>query len=230
MKTVVFFDIDGTLLRSGGAGKLAMLTAVQKAFGVEPAPTEVPFSGRTDRAIMRDLLKVHGIEFTPEHLRKLVHAYLEVLPDCLRRMSGRVLPGVCELLDRLQQMDNVAVGLLTGNLRQGARVKLGHFGLAERFAFGGFGDEHLDRNAVARDAWLEAQRHLNGQCSPERIWVIGDTPLDIECARFIGARVLAVATGTHSLEQLQAHQPDLVLPDLTHCHAWLESIAASHPG
>lgn len=224
MKTVVFFDIDGTLLRSGGAGKLAMLTAVQEAFGVSRAPVDVPFSGRTDRAIMRDLLHAHQVPFTEENFHRLVQAYLRLLPDCLHQMSGRVLPGVVELLDALQSLSHVAVGLLTGNLRRGAEAKLGYFSLFERFAFGGFGDHHEERNAVACEAIVAAQQHLNGLCSPERVWVIGDTPLDIQCARFIGARVLAVATGTHSLEELQACRPDLALPDLSHYQVLLECL------
>ncbi|MCS7159388.1 MAG: haloacid dehalogenase-like hydrolase [Gemmatales bacterium] len=224
MKTVVFFDIDGTLLRSGGAGKLAMMTAVQEAFGVAPTPVEVPFSGRTDRAIMRDLLHAHKIEFTSDNFHRLVETYLQLLPECLQRMTGRVLPGVLELLQALERLDHVAVGLLTGNLRRGAQTKLGYFGLAERFPFGGFGDVHFDRNSVARDALAAAQCFLNGSCAPERIWVIGDTPLDIECARHIGARVLAVATGTHTLEQLAAHQPDLLLSDLRQYELLLERL------
>lgn len=224
MKTVVFFDIDGTLLRSGGAGKLAMLTAVQEAFGVGPAPIEVPFSGRTDRAIMRDLLHAHQLPFVPENFHRLVEAYLQLLPDCLQRMAGRVLPGVLDLLASLQRRENVAVGLLTGNLRRGAQVKLGHFGLAELFPFGGFGDDHLDRNAVARDAILAAQRYLDGQGSFEHIWVVGDTPLDIQCARYIGGKVLAVATGTHSLEELQGYQPDLALRDLSQYEVFLDKL------
>ncbi|MCS7166930.1 MAG: HAD family hydrolase [Gemmatales bacterium] len=224
MKTVVFFDIDGTLLRSGGAGKLAMLTAVQQAFQVNPAPVEVPFSGRTDRAILRDLLRAHGIDFTPENFERVVDVYLRILPDCLQRMAGRVLPGVLDLLDALERRDGVVIGLLTGNLRRGAQTKLGHFGLAERFPFGGFGDQYFDRNDVAREAVRAAQQYLNGSCAPDRIWVVGDTPLDIACARHIGARVLAVATGTHSVEQLQAHRPDLLLQDLTQYELLLEHL------
>jgi phosphoglycolate phosphatase len=106
------------------------------------------------------------------------------------------------------------VGLLTGNVRAGARVKLGHFGLYDHFAFGGFGDHHLDRDEVAREALAEVERRFNGRHSPERIWVVGDTPLDIRCARAIGARAVAVATGWHSEEELTAHGPDLFLTDL----------------
>ncbi|GBD37726.1 Phosphoglycolate phosphatase [bacterium HR36] len=224
MQAIVFFDIDGTLLRSGGAGKLAMETAICETFAVPPAGVRIPYSGRTDRAIIRDLMQAHGVPITEENFQRFVQTYLRLLPECLQRMQGRVLPGVLELLDHLQSRFGYAVGLLTGNLRSGARTKLGHFGLAERFAFGGFEDQHYERDAVARDALAAAHSYLNGRYDPSRIWVVGDTPLDIQCARSIGARVLAVATGTHSLEELLAYQPDLALPDLSHYPVFLEQI------
>src|SRR5207302_7838486 len=131
------------------------------------------------------------------------------------RMKGRVLPGIADLLAHLRQRDQVAVGLLTGNVRAGAQVKLGHFGLFEHFSFGGFGDHHFDRDDVAREALAAVRAHVHPEVTPDRIWVIGDTPLDVRCARAIGANVLAVATGTHTLAELAAAAPDLVLKDLS---------------
>jgi phosphoglycolate phosphatase-like HAD superfamily hydrolase len=119
------------------------------------------------------------------------------------------------LLERLRGCEKSAVGLLTGNVRAGARVKLGHFDLYHHFAFGGFGDDHLCRNDVAREALAAVQRHLNGDFAADRIWVIGDTPLDIRCARAIGARVAAIGTGFHALDELASEQPDLLLADLS---------------
>jgi phosphoglycolate phosphatase-like HAD superfamily hydrolase len=115
----------------------------------------------------------------------------------------------------------VAVGLLTGNIRAGARVKLGHFGLFDYFAFGGFGDIHHDRDEVAREALAETHRHLGRTVPGERIWVVGDTPLDIRCARAIGARAVAVVTGWHPREELAACSPDLLLNDLSEAKALL---------
>src|SRR5262249_8462247 len=106
------------------------------------------------------------------------------------------------------------LGLLTGNIRAGAQAKLGHFGLDHYFGFGGFGDHHLDRDDVAREAYDAVHRNHNGSVVRERIWVIGDTPLDIRCARTIGVRVAAVATGWHSLAELEAEGPDLLFADL----------------
>lgn len=212
---VCLFDIDGTLLSSGGAGKAALEAALLEEFGLTALLAQVPYSGRTDRAIIRDLLRVHAIEEGPDCWQRLVAGYLRRLPDCLRRHQGRVLPGIQALLDGLAVREDVAVGLLTGNIRAGARTKLGHYGLEHYFAFGGFGDEHWERDDVAREALEVVRRHLNGRAVPERIWVIGDTPLDVQCARAIGARVAAVATGWHGRDELAAARPDLLLDDLS---------------
>jgi phosphoglycolate phosphatase-like HAD superfamily hydrolase len=212
---VFLFDIDGTLISSGGAGKAALESALASEFGRHELKGKVPYSGRTDRAIIRDLLALNGIDETPETLRRLLAAYLAHLPSSLASSAGKVLPGIAELLARLCADDTKVVGLLTGNVRHGARVKLGHFGLFHHFAFGGFGDEHFCRNDVAREALTAVQKHLGHAVAADRIWVIGDTPLDIECARAIGARVVAVGTGWHSLDELSAARPDLLLADLS---------------
>lgn len=218
---IILFDIDGTLLASGGAGKLALETAFTEDFGVE-LRIHVPYSGRTDRAIVRELFEVHGVAHTPANLEKILAGYLRRLPACLERLKGRVLPGINGLLARLSQHERVAVGLLTGNVRAGAKVKLGHFGLFEHFAFGGFGDHHYDRDDVAREALAAVRDHVHPHVTPDRIWVIGDTPLDVRCARAIGARALAVATGNHTLEELAAAAPDLLLKDLADPEPFLE--------
>jgi phosphoglycolate phosphatase-like HAD superfamily hydrolase len=221
---VCLFDIDGTLLSSGGAGKVAVETALAEEFAVT-VRSEVPYSGRTDRAIVRDLFRLHGIEETPENLRLLVEGYLQRLPACLAAHKGRVLPGIVHLLQHLAERATVAIGLLTGNIRAGARAKLGHFDLERFFAFGGFGDLHFDRDDVAREALEAVHVHLDGAVVHERIWVIGDTPLDIQCARSIGVRVAAVATGWHTLAELEAAQPDLLLADLADPEPLLERLS-----
>ena len=192
-----------------------MEAALASEFGVSDSADHVPFSGRTDRAIARDLFGLRGIEDSPENWRRFVRGYLGHLPGFLARYQGLVLPGIAELLEKLAARRDVAVGLLTGNIRDGARLKLGHYGLYHHFAFGGFGDQHLDRDAVARDALAAVHSHCNGSVDCGRIWVIGDTPLDIRCARAIGARAVAVGTGWHALEDLAAERPDLVLADLS---------------
>lgn len=209
---ICLFDIDGTLLSSGGAGKAALEGALTEDFGIE-LRAQVPYSGRTDRAIVRELLDAHDIPNTPANVDKIFTGYLKRLPEKLRTHRGRVLPGVEDLLIKLRQRPDVALGLLTGNVRAGAQAKLGYFGLFDHFPFGGFGDHHFDRDDVAREALNDVHRHLGKPVSCEQIWVIGDTPLDVRCARAIGARVIAVATGIHTLEDLAATSPDLLLAD-----------------
>src|SRR4051794_33883483 len=133
--TVLLFDIDGTLLSSGGAGKAAMEAALLAEFGLPSITARVPYSGRTDRAIGRDLLTEHGVVATEDNLQRLHLAYLRSLPRYLHSHPGRVLPGVAELMRELAGRPGVAVGLLTGNIREGARLKLGHYGLDQHFAF-----------------------------------------------------------------------------------------------
>lgn len=210
---VCLFDIDGTLLASGGAGRAALEASFTEEFGVA-LREHIPYSGRTDRAIARDLLTMHQVEDSHANREKLVAGYLARLPEKLNTCQGRVLPGILELLQTLRSRRDVAIGLLTGNIRAGARVKLGHFQLFDNFAFGGFGDHHYDRDDVAREALAQTHTHLGKPVDPNRIWVIGDTPLDVQCARAIGANVLAVATGVHTCEQLRASAPNLTLQDL----------------
>lgn len=222
MTDVFLFDIDGTLLLSGGAGKAALEDALAEEFGMRGTIEKLSLSGRTDRAIVTDLLRASGLEDSPENHRRLIAAYLRHLPGCLTRLRGQVLPGVVALLEALRIRENTAVGLLTGNTRAGAGIKLGHFGLAGHFAFGGYGDEHHDRDEVAREALEAVRRLLGGGLDPRRVRVIGDTPHDVRCARAIGARAVAVATGWHGREELRACAPDVLLDDLRDCAALLE--------
>ncbi len=210
---ICLFDIDGTLLASGGAGKAALESAFTEEFQIE-LRHKVPYSGRTDRAIVRDLLRLHDVEETPLTLDRLLRAYLQRLPASLNAHRGCVLPGIHPLLEHLQARRDCAVGLLTGNVRAGAKAKLGHFKLDGHFRFGGFGDDHFDRDDVARAALAAVHEELGPEVQPEQIWVIGDTPLDVRCARAIGAKVAAVATGVHSFDELIASEPDVALRDL----------------
>src|SRR5690606_26653327 len=148
-----------------------------------------------------------GIDDRPEHWDRFRTEYLRHLPELLVQRSGAVLPGIRAILDRLESRDDVLLGLLTGNTRKGAEIKLAHYGLEQYFGFGGFGDEHLDRIDVAREALALAQGRLAKPVDPDRVWVIGDTPGDVRCGRAIGARVVAVATGDSSHAELAATNP-----------------------
>jgi phosphoglycolate phosphatase-like HAD superfamily hydrolase len=212
---ILLFDIDGTLVRTGGAGKAAMEAGLRTAFGVAEIRDEVPYSGRTDRAIGRDMLAVHGIEPSIDNQFQLQEAYLSQLPVSLAQYGGIVCPGIEDLLRMLHNRERVVLGLLTGNIRRGAKHKLGHFGLWDYFVCGGFGDEHYDRDDVARMAIAEVAAHIGGAVNSKDVWVIGDTPLDVQCARAVGAKVVAVATGWHPREELASHKPDFLLDDLS---------------
>lgn len=212
---IILFDIDGTLVRTGGAGKFAMEAALVSAFGVAELRDAVTYSGRTDTAITRDLLRVHGIDPTTENQRKLRDEYLSHLPNSLKTKGGSVCPGVPELLAAIRGKPGVVLGLLTGNVRAGAMHKLDYFQLWDFFVCGGFGDDHHDRDDVARSALAGAVAHVGRDVDPSDVWVIGDTPLDVSCARAIGANAVAVATGWHPVEELAGCAPDLLFADLS---------------
>jgi phosphoglycolate phosphatase len=211
---ILLFDIDGTLVRTGGAGKAAMEAALREGFGVPEIRDVVPFGGRTDPAIGHDLLTVHGHNATPDNVTRLTQYYLERLPAALHKNGGEICPGIRELLVELQPKSNVTLGLLTGNVRAGAEKKLSHFGLWDYFRFGGFGDDHTDRDDVARSAMRAAANHTE-RIDPSEVWVIGDTALDIKCARAIGAKAVSVATGWVPLDELRTYSPDFAFEDLS---------------
>ena len=213
---ILLFDIDGTLIDSGGAGKLAMESALLAEFGVTVGDRPIPYAGRTDAAIISDLLQAHELEVTPKNIQRFLVAYLEHLPVCLTQRQGQALPGVRPLLEALQGRSDVLLALLTGNVEAGATNKLRHFDLQHYFECGGFADNLVERNDVARAARKRAEQHLGREIDETvTLWVIGDTPHDVTCGRSIGARVLAVATGSHSVAQLQSAEPDHVVSDLT---------------
>lgn len=220
---VLLFDIDGTLIDAGGAGQAAMEASIAAEFGANRPVTGISTAGRTDRAIAIDLFQFHGIDVNEDHWSRYLKSYFRLLPNALQSRPGVILPGVPALLGQLQRRGDVQLGLLTGNFAEGARLKLTHYGLDHHFPFGGFGDAHLDRDDVARDALRKVQtRHPGVQ--PDRIWVIGDTPSDIRCGKAIGAKVVAVATGMFPANELKAHQPDILLNDLSEAGFWLQTI------
>jgi phosphoglycolate phosphatase-like HAD superfamily hydrolase len=220
---VLLFDIDGTLIRSGGAGKAAMEGGLTKAFGITEIQDVVPYGGRTDEAIVRDLLRVHGIEVTPENIVKLQQAYQNALQETLHSQRGEVCRGILELMPRLTSSNTVTLGLLTGNVRSGAERKLLHYNLWHYFPFGGFADDTHDRSEVARRAVREAEKHLGREVERNRVWVIGDTPHDVKCARDVNARAVAVGTGWHSMEELAASNPDFLVEDLSQATELLQA-------
>ncbi len=214
--SIVLFDIDGTLISTGGAGKVAFAETFHELFGVAEISSNVGFAGRSDRAIAEELMRVHGIEVTSENWQRFTTAFLPRLKQVLPRSAGEILPGVLTLLDKLAAMEHVTLGLLTGNIAAGAKAKLSHYQLFDRFQFGGYGDDWTDRSDIAIAALGAAKLHLNGAGKAgEKVIVIGDTPADVRCARAIDAFAVAVATGGATMEQLAASKPDLLVADLT---------------
>ncbi|MFP6612068.1 MAG: HAD hydrolase-like protein [Pirellulales bacterium] len=211
---VCLFDIDGTLIRSGGAGQKAFKAALSAEFGIGQFNGGVAFSGRTDRAIVRDFFMLSGVSDSAEAWQRFETAYLRQLPLTLASSDGTVLPGVKSLLADLDRHAAVELGLLTGNTAAGAKLKLSYYGLDHFFRFGGYGDDVLNRDAVARSALNVARQRINDQLRLDDVFVIGDTPLDVRCARAIGARAVAVCTGFSTAEELRASEPDLLLDDL----------------
>lgn len=222
----VLFDIDGTLLKTGGAGKHAFLETFLEDFNCQMPLDGIAFAGRSDRAIAEEIMEVTGLGATAENWQKFREGYLSRLSDKLTALEGEVLPGVHNLINSLEKYDHVLIGLLTGNLQEGAYKKLAHYEIDQHFEFGGFGDTHPDRNDIASDAKSAAIEYLStsGGNNLQKVMVIGDTLNDIRCARAIDAYAVAVATGGNSLEELQAQSPDLLLSDLSDHQCLIDEI------
>ncbi len=212
---LLLFDIDGTLITSGGAGESALADAVRTAFGIEFDLSGIEIAGRTDAAIARTILALLNREASPENISALLDAYLAGLKDRLTERAGRVMPGILRLLEMLKQRPNLTIALLTGNLSRGAELKLTHYGLWRFFECGAFADDHHDRNQLGPIATGRAAAARGVHYSPRDIFVIGDTPHDIACGQAIGAVTVAVATGNFTREQLEAHGADFVFDDLS---------------
>ncbi len=212
-KTLLLFDIDGTLIRGGGCGERSLRLAVRDTFGVEDDLHDIEIAGRTDTGIARQLLRKYGRAETDDAIGEILENYLRHLPVLLAETAGHLLPGVQALLALLQMRSDVVLALLTGNLERGAKHKLTHFGVWDCFAFGAYADDHHERNRLGPFA-LSRARERGHEFSPARTFIIGDTEHDISCARAIGAKAVAVATGNFSMEQLAQHKPDILLEDL----------------
>lgn len=218
----VLFDIDGTLVRCGGAGMEAMGQTIREVYGIQEIP-KVDAHGRTDHGIISELVEKTSLDLGGD-FSSFGSAYCERLPSFLKLRKGAVLPNVVPVLEQLNAAPNVVLGVLTGNLKEAANLKLDHFGLREYFLFGGFGDSFSDRNEVAKEAANAASDYLKTRFDPGKIWVIGDTPNDIRCARAINAKVLAVGTGGGIRETLESSDPDLFVEDLTDADQWLAGL------
>jgi phosphoglycolate phosphatase len=213
-KRLLLFDIDGTLIASGGAGEHALRLGIKDRFGIDEDFEGIEFAGRTDSRIVRQFFAKHSLPGTAEDTAALFESYLRHLAELIPQKVGRLLPGIVALLDALKPRSDVVLALLTGNLVRGAELKLTHYGLWHYFEFGAYADDHHDRNELGHFARTRATERHGVEFSPERIYVLGDTPHDIACARAIGAKAVAIATGQFSNAQLAAHAPDFLFDDL----------------
>jgi phosphoglycolate phosphatase-like HAD superfamily hydrolase len=224
MVRLVLFDIDGTLIRTGGAGVRAFAKVFDTEFGIREGFERLKFAGRTDLSLVREFLDYHNIPCTRANLDRFFELYAFWLDHILAQSKTEVCAGIPEALHTLKNLPQPPLlGLLTGNVRLGAEIKLRHFGLWDSFQTGAFADDHEDRDCIAAIARERGCRILQTELRPEQVLVVGDTPLDIRCARAIGAKVLAVATGGAKLEALLEHKPDWAAQDLrkVHLHAVL---------
>ena len=213
-KRLLLFDIDGTLIHSGGAGVHALIAAFRERFGITDDLRGIEIAGMTDSGIVTSILKKHNIPATTENVSAFLDSYVHFLS----------LEFPLELLEELKSRPHLVLALLTGNVSRGAQLKLEHYGVWHLFEFGAFADDHQDRNQLGSFARARAREKHGREFSASQIDVIGDTPRDIACGKAIGARTIAVATGKWSREQLAEHQPDFLIDDLSNVNEIIDTL------
>jgi phosphoglycolate phosphatase len=223
-KRLLLFDIDGTLIHSGGAGIHALMLAFRERFGIDDDLHDIEIAGMTDSGIVLSILNKHKIPATNENVSAFLDSYVHFLSLELPRRKGKLLPGVLELLERLKTRPHVVLALLTGNVSRGARLKLEHYGVWHFFEFGAFADDHRDRNELGRFARARAKEKHEQEFAASEIDVIGDTPRDIACGKALGARTIAVATGRWQRHELANHEPDFVIDDLSNVERIMDTL------
>lgn len=209
---LVLFDIDGTLVSTGGAGTRSMNLAFHELFGIPDAFRDIPMAGKTDPQIMKEGLKHHGLPYQDGNVEKMMNGYIKFLQREIDNPHRYLMPGISASLDLFEEM-KIPVGLLTGNLEKGAEIKLGAFGIYNCFIDGAFGSDHEDRDNLLPIA-IEKFAARGYKFRPEDCVIIGDTPRDVQCAKIHGAYCIAVATGPYSKEVLLATDADIVLDSL----------------
>ncbi|HEY5087121.1 MAG TPA: haloacid dehalogenase-like hydrolase [Gemmatimonadaceae bacterium] len=229
MQQLVLFDIDGTILHSGGAGRDAMEHALAATFGT-PGDPSMRYDGKTDKQIVRESMRAAGFSDRDIDARvdEAMALYVATLPSRLgdpKRGVG-MHPGIAALIEAVSRRAGCVLGLLTGNVEAGARLKLAAVGLDfDQFRINAFGSDNEVRGELPAIAHRRMQDAFGVALAGRDVIVIGDTPADIDCGRSLGARAIAVATGWYSVEDLKAHRPYAVFADLRDTEAVLEAIA-----
>jgi phosphoglycolate phosphatase-like HAD superfamily hydrolase len=227
VERLILFDIDGTLLSTRGAAARPFRRALEQVFGTSGPTSGYSFAGRTDPEIARDLLELGGIarERADERLEEVWEIYLEGLRDELTEREVTLLPGARSLVNALEAEPRAILGLLTGNVREGARLKLEAAGLDfQRFQVGAFGSDHADRPELPAVAIRRAEERFGHRFSGKAVVIIGDTPRDVACGAHLGVRTLAVATGSYTPQELAACRPDHVFETLEDTSAVMRAI------
>lgn len=224
---LLLWDIDGTLIRSGGAGERALVRAVRDVEKVDFDLREVDWAGRTDRQIAEMILDRLGRPATWEAAAAIIDAYLDHLPGEMHAKGGIILPGIASILEYVDGSQRFTQGLLTGNMERSAKTKLDYYHLSRYFVFGAFADDAIHRNDLGPHALRKAAEHHGIRFAGHQTCVIGDTPHDIACGKAIGARTLAVATGKYTEASLREHKPTAVFTDLSDTDAFFAILEES---
>ncbi|MBE3578011.1 MAG: HAD family hydrolase [Limnochordales bacterium] len=227
MRTLLLFDLDGTLLKSNGAGTRALNQAFKIYANIDDAIARVDWRGKPDTRIIAETLEVHGFEPSEKAIKEITKLYLQFIQEAVKKYPGELPPGIPALLEEARRRGNFLLALGTGNLEDGARAKLGVYDLNRFFPVGGFAEDGFDRAELIRRAALRSAAYYQAEMGgppPDKVVVVGDTPLDIDAAQRNGYYSLAVATGTHTLDELSACHPTLLFPDLGQVEAVLAAI------
>ncbi len=217
VQKIILFDIDGTILLTGGAGKLAFEEVFVRLFGIENAWQEIHPDGRTDPSLIEELFQKNLRRLpTPSELQSVTELYSEAMAKALHAAPNfRLMPGVAELLQEIQDSQGALLGLATGNFETTAYLKLERAGLRHHFSFGGFGSDHPDRLELTRLALERGRAKAGGELSASEVILIGDTCQDIDCGKKLGMTTVAVATGSTPKLELEKSRPDFLFNDFT---------------
>ncbi|TAN39785.1 MAG: HAD family hydrolase [Nitrospirae bacterium] len=225
----LLFDIDGTLIDSGGAGVRSLNSAFEEMFGRKDAFARISMAGKTDLQILREGMISNSISYTEDAAGEFLALYTTHLRAGMKESGGRVKAGIRESLEALRLNDEHILGLLTGNIEEGARIKLAHFGLSSYFEVGAYGNDSEDRNRLLPVALDKLYRARALSVEYRNCVVIGDTPRDVDCAKTYGAYSIAVATGPYTFDQLVRAGADRVFEDLSDTGEFLSVLNDGYP-
>jgi phosphoglycolate phosphatase len=212
---LLLWDIDGTLICNGAAGERALIRVMKEIHKIETTLEPFDYRGRTDRRIAQMMLEYFKLPHDEKSVHDFIEHYLIKLHEELPKIKGSVHPGIVDILDQVKARTDLAQGLLTGNMIRGAELKLSHFDVWSYFEFGAFSDDSMNRNDLGPHAVKRANEKFAFTFPPQNVFVIGDTPHDIECGKVIGAKTIAVATGAFTVEELKKHNPTATFQDFS---------------